>query len=51
MALFHAGISGKPPSLQAVLDHPWEKAYVAGSPIVWNLEPAFAGIRWLPEEK
>jgi hypothetical protein len=51
MALFHAGLSGKAPRIEPALGHPWETAYIAGSPIDWNLEPAFGTIKWLPEEK
>ena len=50
MAEWHAGAGSERPACQSALGHPWETAYVAGAPVDWNAEPAFAQMRWLPEE-
>jgi hypothetical protein len=47
MAEWHAGVRAERPKIEPVLAHPWETAYVAGEPIPWNAEPAFAAIQWL----
>jgi hypothetical protein len=49
MAAWQAGAGEKPPEYVAVAEHPWERAWVAGTEIDWNLEPGFAEMRWLPE--
>lgn len=48
MAEWHAGVRNERPRYQPVLDHPWETAWVAGTPIDWNAEPGFAALTWLP---
>jgi len=50
MAEWHAGVRGERPRCEPVLAHPWEMAWVSGEPIDWMREPAFATIRWLPED-
>lgn len=50
MAEWHAGVRDERPRLEPLLGHPWETAWLAGEPVRWNAEPAFAQIRWLPEE-
>jgi hypothetical protein len=47
MAEWHAGVRGEPPKIEPVLAHPWETAYIAGEAIPWNVEPAFAAVKWL----
>lgn len=47
MAEWHAGVRRERPSIEPVLSHPWEIAYVAGEAIPWDIEPLFAGLKWL----
>jgi hypothetical protein len=47
MALYHAGLQRERPQIAPVLAHPWETAYVAGKPVPWDAEPAFARLEWL----
>ncbi len=47
MALYHAGLQRERPQITPVLAHPWETAYVAGTPVPWDAEPAFAKLEWL----
>jgi hypothetical protein len=47
MAEWHAGARGEPPKIEPVLAHPWETAYIACEAIPWNVEPAFAAVKWL----
>jgi len=51
MALHYAGLRAERPRVEPALAHPWETAYMNNEPIPWHCEPAFATIRWLPEEK
>jgi len=48
MAEWHAGLGTEKPRPEPALDHPWEKALLAGEPIPWDLEPGFAKLTWLP---
>ena len=50
MAEWAAGLRPERPPLEPLIGHPWETAWVAGNAVDWNAEPAFAQIRWLPEE-
>jgi hypothetical protein len=47
MAEWYAGLRPAKPRFEAALDHPWERALLAGEPIPWNLEPGFALLDWL----
>jgi hypothetical protein len=47
MAEWHAGVRAERPKIEPVLAHPWESAYVAGETIPWDVEPAFAAVKWL----
>jgi len=47
MAEWHAGVGGERPKIEPVLSHAWETAYVAGETIPWDVEPGFAGLKWL----
>lgn len=47
MALYHAGLRRERPRITPLLAHPWETAYVAGEPVPWDAEPAFARLEWL----
>jgi len=51
MAEWHAGERGERPTLEPVMGHPWEAAFIAKQAIDWSIEPAFAKMRWLPEEE
>lgn len=48
MAEWHAGLRNEAPDYQPALDHPWERAWLAGETIPWADEPAFSRIEWLP---
>lgn len=47
MAEWYAGVRKKRPAVEAVLNHPWEQAFLAGKPVPWESEPGFAGLQWL----
>jgi hypothetical protein len=47
MAEWQAGVRAEKPKLEPLLGHPWETAYVAGDPVPWDAEPAFAALTWL----
>ena len=47
MAEWHAGVRKERPQYTPLLDHPWEKAFLAGAPIPWDLEPGFARLMFL----
>ena len=47
MAEWHAGLRKEKPGLESLLDHPWEKAYLAGKPVPWDFEPGFAALEFL----
>ena len=47
MAERYAGARAERPQIEPALGHPWETAYVAGDAIPWDVEPAFAGLKWL----
>ena len=48
MAEFHAGARKERPAYQAVLDHPWERAWLAGMEPDWSCEPGFTALEFLP---
>ncbi len=41
--------SAERPAYESQLDHPWERAWLSDEDIEWQLEPAFAAIRWIKE--
>jgi hypothetical protein len=47
MAEWYAGVRRERPGIEPVLSHPWEIAYIAGEAIPWDVEPMFAGLKWL----
>ena len=47
MAEWHAGARAERPELEPLLGHRWETAYLAGEPVPWDVEPAFAALTWL----
>jgi hypothetical protein len=47
MAEWHAGARAEKPPLQALLGHPWEKAFQEGTAMPWDAEPGFAALSWL----
>ena len=51
MAEWHAGERDERPVVEPVIGHPWESAFIADQPVDWSIEPAFAKLRWLPEEE
>ena len=51
MAEWAAGARRERPTVEPALGHPWEMAFVAQQNIDWSVEPAFAKLRWLPEEE
>jgi len=48
MAEWYAGARREGPRIQALLDHPWEKAYLEGKPVPWDAEPGFTALEFLP---
>jgi hypothetical protein len=48
MAEWDAGVRQERPAYEPVLGHPWEKAYLAGAQIPWDIEPAFTALEFLP---
>jgi hypothetical protein len=46
MAEWAAGVRPERPRYQPATDHPWEKAWISGSSIEWQSEPAFHRIAW-----
>src|SRR5947207_168848 len=48
MAEFHAGARRERPAYQAVLDHPWERAWLAGMEPDWSCELGFTALEFLP---
>jgi hypothetical protein len=48
MAEWDAGVRRARPPIQALLDHPWEKAYLEGRPVPWDAEPGFTALEFLP---
>jgi len=48
MAEFHAGVRKDRPAYQPVLDHPWERAWLAGAVPDWSCEPGFTALEFLP---
>ena len=48
MAEFHAGVRKDRPAYQPVLDHPWERAWLAGMEPDWSCEPGFTALEFLP---
>jgi len=51
MAEWAAGERKEPPKIEPATGHPWETAFIARQAIDWSIEPAFAKMRWLPEEE
>jgi hypothetical protein len=49
MAEWAAGARPERPAYESQLDHPWERAWLAEEEIEWQIESAFAKIRWSPE--
>jgi hypothetical protein len=47
MAEWDAGVRAEKPRLEPALDHPWERAYLAGRPVPWEHEPGFTALQWL----
>jgi hypothetical protein len=48
MAEWHAGVRKERPVVQPVLDHPWERAWLAGAEPDWSCEPGFTALEFLP---
>jgi hypothetical protein len=48
MAMWHAGVRRVRPRIEPVLGHAWETEFLANRDIPWNIEPAFATLKWLP---
>ena len=48
MAEWHAGVRKDRPAYQPVLDHPWERAWLAGAEPDWSCEPGFTALEFLP---
>ena len=48
MAEWHAGVRKERPTVEPVMGHPWETAFVSKREIEWSIEPGFAKLRWLP---
>ena len=51
MAEWAAGVRAERPPYESQLDHPWERAWLSDEDIEWQIEAAFAKIRWLPSEE
>ena len=49
MAEWAAGVRTERPAYESQLDHAWERAWLAEEEIEWQIETAFAKIRWSPE--
>jgi len=47
MAEWNAGVRKEKPTLEPLLGHPWETAYVSGEQIPWAGEPGFSALVWL----
>ena len=47
MAEWHAGSRHERPHCEALLDHPWEKAFLESKPVPWSCEPGFSALTWL----
>jgi hypothetical protein len=48
MAMYEVGLWPERPHITPVMAHPWETAWVANQPVPWEVEPAFASLKWLP---
>lgn len=48
MAEWHAGARSERPRIRSLLDHPWEKAFLAERPVPWDCEPGFTALEFLP---
>jgi hypothetical protein len=48
MAEWHAGVREERPPYEAVLDHPWQRAFLEKKPIPWEYEPGFTALEFLP---
>lgn len=48
MAEWHAGVRKEYPPYAPLLDHPWEKAFLARKPVPWDCEPGFTALEFLP---
>ena len=47
MAEWDAGTRAEKPGIEKRTGHPWEQAYLEGTPVPWESEPAFASLQWL----
>ena len=47
MAEWHADCRNARPHYAALLDHPWEKAFLEGKPVPWSCEAGFSTLTWL----
>jgi hypothetical protein len=51
MAEWNAGAREQRPTIEPLLAHPWETAFVAGEEIPWHVESGFGKMRWLSSER
>jgi hypothetical protein len=51
MAEWEAGLRQERPRYQPALDHAWETAWLSQKPVEWHLEPGFARVSWIMEER
>jgi hypothetical protein len=49
MAEWSAGVRVERPAYESQLDHAWERAWLSDEDVEWQIERAFANIKWLPE--
>jgi hypothetical protein len=47
MAEWAAGVRAERPAYESQLDHAWERAYLSDEDIEWQIEAAFANIKWI----
>jgi hypothetical protein len=47
MAEWAAGVRAERPAYESRLDHAWERAYLSGRDIEWQIESAFAKLQWI----
>ena len=46
MAEWAAGVRAERPAYESQLDHAWERAWLSDEEIEWQIERAFANIKW-----
>ena len=46
MAEWAAGVRAERPAYESQLGHAWERAWLSKADIEWQIEPAFANIKW-----